>query len=131
MFDSRLSFDMYANRVNLEVHARVRVDLFHHNWVEAKLYTDEKGKFICSVAPTLMENGFAEGMDLAIDGGFFEPEGLRISGKIVLPKPGTEGYEIGSTKPLAFSDLIVPSDLNKIREQTGIILTVLHSSIKR
>lgn len=111
--------DMYANRVNLEVHARVRVDLFHHNWVEAKLYTDEKGKFICSVAPTLMENGFAEGMDLAIDGGFFEPEGLRISGKIVLPKPGTEGYEIGSTKPLAFSDLIVPSDLNKIREQTG------------
>jgi len=111
--------DMYANRVNFEINAIVRVDLFHHEWIEAKLFTDEKGKFICSAAPTIIENGLAKNVDMRIDGGFFEPEGLKISGKLVLPPPGTEDFEIGSTDPLAFSDMFIPSDLEKIRGQDG------------
>ena len=55
--------DMYANRVNLEINANVRIDLFHREWIEAKLFTDEKGKFICSAAPTELEDGLAKGVD--------------------------------------------------------------------
>ena len=111
--------DMYANRVNFEISAKVRVDLFHHEWVEAKLITDEKEGFICSAAPTFIEDGLAKGIDVKIDGGFFESEGLKISGQLILPPPGTDGYEIGSKDPLAFSNMIVPANLEKIRGQSG------------
>jgi PKD repeat protein len=111
--------DMYANRVNLEINANVRIDLFHREWIEAKLFTDEKGKFICSAAPTELEDGLAKDVDVHISGGFFEPEGLKISGQLILPLPGTEGFEIGAEEALTFSNMIVPSDLEKIRTQDG------------
>ena len=111
--------DMYANRVNFEINARVRIDLFHHEWMEAKLFTDEKEGFICSAAPTLIEDGLAKGIDIKIDGGYFEKEGLRIGGQVIIPAPGTSGYEIGSQDPLAFTNMIVPADLEKIRMQSG------------
>jgi hypothetical protein len=111
--------DMYSNRVNFEINAQVRVDLFHYEWVEAKLFTDEKGKFICSAAPTMIQDGLAKDVDVKIDGGFFEREGLKISGQLILPSPGTAGYEIGSEDPLAFTNMIVPADLEKIRVQSS------------
>ncbi len=111
--------DMYANRVNFEINARVRIDLFHHEWMEAKLFTDEKEGFICSAAPTLIEDGLAKGIDIKIDGGYFEKEGLRIGGQVIIPAPGTSGYEIGSQDPLAFTNMVVPADLEKIRMQSG------------
>jgi len=110
--------DMYANRVNFEINARVRVDLFQNEWIEAKLFTDEKGSFICSAAPTMIRDGLAKGVDVKINGGFFEQEGLKISGQLILPPPGTAGYELGSPDPLAFTNMIVPSDLEKIRVQS-------------
>ena len=118
--------DMYANRVNFEINARVRIDLFHHEWMEAKLFTDEKEGFICSAAPTLIEDGLAKGIDIKIDGGYFEKEGLRIGGQVIIPAPGTAGYEIGSQEPLAFTNMIVPANLEKIRLQSG---TNIYASI--
>ena len=59
--------DMYSNRVNFEINAMVRVDLFHYEWAEAKLFTDEKGKFICSAAPTMIEDCLAKVVDVKID----------------------------------------------------------------
>jgi hypothetical protein len=111
--------DMYANRVNLEVNADVKMNLFHGEWIEAKLFTDEKGEFICSAAPTELKDGLAKGIDVRISGGFFEPEGLKISGQIILPPPGTEGFEIGTDEPLSFTNMLIPSDLKKIRTQDG------------
>ena len=111
--------DMYANRVNFEINARVRVDLFHYEWIEAKLFTDEKEGFICSAAPTMIEDGLAKDVDVKIDGGFFEKEGLKISGQLILPPPGTAGFEIGSQDPLAFTNMIVPADPEKIRVRNG------------
>ena len=46
-----------------------------------------KGKFICSAAPTELEDGLAKDVDVHISGGFFEPEGLKISGQLILPLP--------------------------------------------
>ena len=67
--------DMYANRVNLEINAEVKLELFNNNWVKAKLYTNKednadgkKGEFLCSVAPTLIEDSNGEGIDTRIDG---------------------------------------------------------------
>ncbi len=111
VFDCLL--DMYANRVNLEINAKVRLDLFNNNWVNARLYTNkennddgQKGSFLCSVAPTVIEGANGAGVDLNIDGGFLKPDGLHINGNIMVDTPEVQ---TDSEEPLAFIDMIVPS----------------------
>ena len=109
--------DLYANSVNLEINAEVRVDLLQNNWVKAKLYTNKednedgkKGAFLCSVAPTMIGNALANSIDVKIDGGFFKEDGLHISGGLRLPQPDAPVAGISSKDLLAFSDLVIPAD---------------------
>ncbi len=99
--------DLYANSVNIEINATVIVDLLQRKKVEAKLYTDDRGEFVCSVAPTSV--ALANGIDMRIDGGFFEKRGMRIYGQLTLP---SEGFDAVTKEPLAFTDLTIPSSLN-------------------
>ncbi len=102
--------DMYANRVSLEINAKVRLELFNNEWVNAKLYTNETdnengraGEFLCSVAPTLIEAASGAGIDMRIGGGFFKPDGMHFHGEMTLSTD-----EVRSAEPLAFTDMIVP-----------------------
>ena len=108
--------DLYANKVNLEINAEVAVDLFRGNRVEAKLYTNKKdnedgkkGEFLCSVAPTTIEDAPATGIDMTIDGGWFRKEGMYISGSVVAE---IDEIQTGG-EPMPFTDLIVPADIRK------------------
>jgi len=103
--------DLYANKVNLEINADVGIDLFLKNRVKVKLYTNKEdnadgqaGQFLCSVAPTLIEKGLAEGINVKIDGGWLKPDGMHISGALTV-----ETEEVTATDPLAFTDLIIPA----------------------
>lgn len=109
--------DLYANSVNLEINAEVRVDLLHEKWLKAKLYTNKedngdgkKGAFLCSVAPTMIEDALAHDIDIRIDGGFFKKDGLHISGGLMLPKPDAPLAGISSAEILTFSNLVIPAD---------------------
>ena len=104
--------DLYANRVNLEINADVGIDLFLKNRVKVKLYTNqeddgefEPGQWVCSVAPTLFEKGLADGIQVKIDGGWLKPDGMHISGALMV-----ETEEVVASEPLAYTDLIVPAD---------------------
>ena len=108
--------DLYANRVNLEINAEVAIDLFRGKRVEAKLYTNKednsdgkKGEFLCSVAPTTIEDAPATGIDITIDGGWFREEGMYISGSLVVE---IDGIQTGD-EPMPFTDLIVPAEIIK------------------
>lgn len=109
VFDCLLDF--YANRVNLEINAKVEVDLFQKNWVDVKLYTNQKsedgevGKFLCSVAPIEIEAALAEGIDLSISGGWVNPDGMLLNGSFdVIIK------EIKNDDILSFSQLLIPAN---------------------
>jgi len=110
--------DLYANRVNLEINADVEVDLFLEKRVNVKLYTNqdpfeaEPGEFLCSVAKTTVENALAEGIDMKIDGGWVKPDGMHLSGAVIM-----QTDEVTTAEPLAFTDMVVPADIRKtIRE---------------
>lgn len=112
--------DLYANRVNLEINAEARIDLFQNNWVKVKLYTNKednedgkKGAFLCSVAPTMIENALAKDIDIRIDGGFFMKDGLHISGGLRLPSPDAAIAGISSPDFFTFTDMVVPADKTK------------------
>jgi PKD repeat protein len=109
--------DLYANRVNLEINAEARVDLLQNNWLKVKLYTNKednedgkKGAFLCSVAPTMIEDALANDIDIKIDGGFFKEDGLHISGGLKLPERDAPVAGISSAEILAFSDMVIPAD---------------------
>ena len=112
--------DMYNNKVDLEINMTVAVDFLMGNRVKAKLYTlkepDENGNlpgtFLCSVAPTIVESAIAPMFDLRIDGGWFEPDGMRISGALLLPAPEF-GFGVISDDPLEFTDMVIPADRTK------------------
>lgn len=111
--------DLYANKVNLEINAEVKVELFQNNWVKVKLYTNKKdnedgkaGEFLCSVAPTIVENALANDTDMRIDGGWLKPDGMHINGALILPAVNTAGHEITSDTPLSFSDMLIHPKLN-------------------
>ncbi len=106
--------DLYANRVNLEINAEVAIDLFRDKRVDAKLYTNKednadgkKGQFLCSVAPTTIEDAPATGVDITIGGGWFKEEGMYISGSMVMQ---IDEIQTGS-EPMPFTNMIVPSDI--------------------
>ncbi|HWR19946.1 MAG TPA: hypothetical protein VN608_10015 [Clostridia bacterium] len=106
--------DLYANKVNLEINAEVAVDLFLKNRVKVKLYTNEEdnadgkaGEFLCSVAPTVISNALAEGIDLHIDAGWLREDGMHIGGSMPLAID-----EIIADEALPFTDMIVPADIN-------------------
>jgi hypothetical protein len=101
--------DLYANTVNLEINATVKVGILQNKKVEAKLYTDKRGEFICSVAPT--DAALAKGINMKIDGGFFNKEGMSISGKLELP---AEGFDAVSKDALGFTGLTIPSSLEAV-----------------
>ncbi len=110
VFDCLL--DMYANKINLEINAKVALELFNNNWVEVKLYTNKEdnanakgGEFLCSVAPTVIENFVGLGTTLTVDGGFLEPEGMRFGGSIDLNTP-----EIQLKEPMKFTTMVVPAN---------------------
>jgi PKD repeat protein len=130
--------DMYANRVNLEINAEVRVDLLQEKWLKAKLYTNKednedgkKGAFLCSVAPTMVEDALAKDIDVRIDGGFFKEDGLHISGGLKLPEPDEPVAGISSSEILTFSDMVIPADKTRAgnendahgRKYTAVYLT--------
>ncbi|MGI6072388.1 MAG: hypothetical protein ACOX75_05185 [Lachnospiraceae bacterium] len=103
--------DMYANKVNLEINAEVALELFNNNRVKVKLYTNKEdnengkgGEFLCSVAPTVIENFVGLNTELTIDGGFLEPEGMRFGGSIKLTTP-----EIQLEEPMKFTTMVVPA----------------------
>lgn len=113
--------DLYSNRVNLEINAEVAVDLFLGKRVKVKLYTNQednadgkKGEFLCSLAPLTMEDALAKGIALNIDGGWVRPGGMHISGNMTL-----ETAEIQTGDPLAFIDMLVPSDILKTTEENN------------
>ncbi|OQA73265.1 MAG: hypothetical protein BWY35_00654 [Firmicutes bacterium ADurb.Bin248] len=113
--------DLYANRVNLEINAEVAVDLFLGNRVKVKLYTNQednadgkKGEFLCSVAPAAVEDALANGVDLNIGGGWVKPEGMHINGDLTL-----ETAEVQTGDPLAFTDMLVPSDILDTLEENN------------
>ena len=101
--------DLYANSVNIEINATVMVDLLQHKKVEARLYTNDRGEFVCSVAPTNV--ALANGIDMRIDGGFFEKKGMRIYGQLTLP---SEGFDAVAKEPLDFIGLTIPSSLDDV-----------------
>lgn len=116
--------DLYANRVNLEVNAKVAVDLFQKNWVDVKLYTNKEdnadgkaGEFLCSVAPTAIEDAIADDIDVRIDGGWMRPDGMHLSGAILLPALNSEGFDVRCDEELGFTDMIVPSELAQLRRE--------------
>lgn len=103
--------DMYANKVNLEINAEVALELFNNNRVKVKLYTNKEdnedakgGEFLCSVAPTVIEDFVGPGTKLTIDGGFLKPEGMRFGGAIELTTP-----EIQLKEPMKFTTMVVPA----------------------
>jgi len=105
--------DLYANKVNLEINAEVAVDLFLKNRVKVKLYTNEEdnadgkaGEFLCSVAPTVIDNALAEGIDVQIDVGWLREDGMHIGGSIPLAFD-----EITADEALPFTDMIIPADV--------------------
>ncbi len=107
--------DMYSNKINLEINADVKVDLFGDEWLKVKLYTNKednsdgkKGEFLCSVAPCMIEDGGGQGVDLKIDGGFLRPKGMYCNGSMTI-----EDESIQTGDPLEFSDLIIPADAGK------------------
>lgn len=120
VFDCLL--DLYANRVNLEINAKVAIDLFRGERVDAKLYTNKKdnadgkrGQFLCSVAPTILEGVPSDGIDITIDGGWFKEEGMFISGSVTIQLDEIQTQD----ESMPFTDFLVPSDIknsNKISE---------------
>ena len=114
--------DLYSNKVNLEINAEVKVELFQNKWVKVKLYTNKKdnedgkaGEFLCSVAPTVVEDALANDTDMRIDGGWLKPDGMHINGALILPAKNTAAHEITSDTPLAFSDMLIHPKLNLIQ----------------
>jgi hypothetical protein len=108
--------DMYANRINLEINAEVAIDLFLKNKVDVKLYTNKEdnadgqaGQFLCSVAPTKIEQGIAEGIDVTIDGGWLKPDGMHFNGAFTVVSD-----EVSTSGPLAFTDMVVPANKKTI-----------------
>lgn len=87
----------------------MKVEILQDERIEAKLYTDKSGEFICSVAPTNV--ALAKGISMKIDGGFFEKGGMRISGEMKLP---AEGFDAVAKDPLGFTDLTIPSSLEEV-----------------
>ena len=115
--------DMYNNKVDLEINMTVAVDFLMGNRVKAKLYTlkepeeingvmKKTGTFLCSVAPTLLTDAIVAGYDMRIDGGFFEPDGMRIYGALLIPDLKSD-FDVKSADPLEFTDMIIPADRNK------------------
>lgn len=109
VFDSLL--DIYANQINLEINAEIVVDLFNNHRVKVKLYTNKEdnedgkaGQFLCSVAPTVLDEFLGLNTRLTIDGGFIIEDGMSISGAVELITP-----EIQIEEPMQFSGLLVPS----------------------
>ncbi|MDI9470747.1 MAG: hypothetical protein QM296_11175 [Bacillota bacterium] len=109
VFDCLL--DMYANKVNLEINAKVALELFNNNWVNVKLYTNKEdnadgaaGQLLCSVAETVIEDFVGLGTTLTIDGGFLKPEGMRFAGSVDLKTP-----EIQLKEPMKFTSMVVPA----------------------
>lgn len=103
--------DMYANKVNLEIDAEVALELFNDKWVNVKLYTNKEdnedgkgGEFLCSVAPTVIEDFVGQGTSLTIDGGFLKPEGMKIGGSMELETP-----EIQLKEPMKFTNMVIPA----------------------
>ncbi len=113
--------DLYANRVNLEINAKVAVDLFQKNRVDVKLYTNKEdnadgkaGEFLCSVAPTRIHDALARGIGAKIDGGWLKPDGMHLVGALELPALGSDGFEVRSDEGLGFTNMIVPAELDQI-----------------
>lgn len=103
--------DMYANKVNLEIEAEVALELFNDNRVNVKLYTNKEdnengkgGEFLCSVAPTVIEDFVGQGTKLTIDGGFLKKEGMKVGGSIELKTP-----EIQVKEPMKFTNMVIPA----------------------
>jgi PKD repeat protein len=115
----KVMVDMYNNKVDLEIEMTVAVDFLMGNSVKAKLYTVKEpeegpngvvqpGTFLCSVAPTIIHHAIAPWFDLRIDGGWFVPDGMRISGALLLPDPEI-GFDVKPADPLEFTDLVIPA----------------------
>ncbi len=129
--------DMYNNKIDFEVNLTVAVDFLMGNMVDAKLYTlkepdeygNKPGTFLCSVTPTLIENSVAENFDLRIDSGWFEPQGMRISGAMQLPDADL-GFDVKSDDLLEFIDLVIPAEKNNTTSSTKYGFATLSEPVK-
>ncbi|NLZ55347.1 MAG: hypothetical protein GX900_01590, partial [Clostridiaceae bacterium] len=103
--------DMYANKINLEINAKVALEMFNNKEVNVKLYTNKEdnadrkaGEFVCSVAPTELEGALGKNTSVIISSGFLEHEGMRFAGSLQL-KTG----EVQTDQELRFTDMIIPA----------------------